>query len=146
MGGAIAESCEVVVVGAGPAGSSAAARLARLGRSVLLLEAQRFPRDKVCGDVLLPELEPLLQTLGTSFSDLAPEAQVLTGCRYTTAGGRRVTGSFRDAAGEIHPWRILPRRLFDHRLAGHAVTCGAELREEHRLLDVDWNGRRNRKE
>ncbi len=139
-----AERREVVVVGAGPAGSAAATRLAQLGRSVLLLEARRFPRDKVCGDVLLPELEPMFKTLGTSFSDLAPDARVLTGCRYTTALGRSVTGSFRDAGGAIRPWRILPRRLFDGRLAAHAVACGAELREEYRLVEIDWDGCRNR--
>ncbi len=48
---------EAVVVGAGPAGSLAAAQLSRMGRSVVLLEAASFPRDKVCGDVLLPEVE-----------------------------------------------------------------------------------------
>ncbi len=139
-----AERHQIVIVGAGPAGSSAAARLGALGHSVLLLEARRFPRDKVCGDVLLPELEPLLNTLGTSLSDLAPDARVLTGCCYTTAAGRRVTGSFRDAEGTIRPWRILPRRLFDQRLAAHAVARGAELREQHRLVEIDWDGCRNR--
>jgi len=42
-------SVDVVVVGAGPAGSLAAAELARLGREVLLVDRGRFPRDKVCG-------------------------------------------------------------------------------------------------
>ena len=48
---------DVIVVGAGPAGSSAAADLARRGHRVLLLERASFPRDKICGDVLLPSLQ-----------------------------------------------------------------------------------------
>ena len=45
---------DVLVVGAGPAGSSAAAWLARQGRSVMLADAEVFPRDKACGDGLTP--------------------------------------------------------------------------------------------
>ena len=45
---------EVIVVGAGPAGSATAHRLAAAGRDVLLLEKGHFPRDKVCGDGLTP--------------------------------------------------------------------------------------------
>lgn len=59
------ERHQVVVVGAGPGGSAAAARLAGLGRAPAVLEAARFPRDKVCGDVLLPELDPRLAAIGT---------------------------------------------------------------------------------
>ncbi|MGX1481342.1 flavin-dependent dehydrogenase [Streptomyces griseus] len=45
---------QVIVVGAGPAGSAAALHLARAGVDVLLLEKGTFPRDKVCGDGLTP--------------------------------------------------------------------------------------------
>ncbi|MCP3957321.1 MAG: geranylgeranyl reductase family protein [bacterium] len=140
----LAERREIVIVGAGPSGSAAAARLALLGRQPLLLEAKRFPRDKVCGDVLLSGIEPLLGLIDTSFDDLAVGARVLTGCRYSLDGGHRIEGRFRDGADRVRPWRILPRRLFDQRLARHAVACGAELREEHRLLNVSWDGLVNR--
>jgi geranylgeranyl reductase family protein len=46
---------DVVVVGAGPAGSTAALRLARAGRSVCVVDRARFPRDKACGDLLIPD-------------------------------------------------------------------------------------------
>ena len=46
---------EVVVVGGGPAGAALAALLARGGHDVLVLDAQRFPRDKVCGESVSPE-------------------------------------------------------------------------------------------
>ena len=49
------EHCDVLVVGAGPAGSAAAQLLARAGREVVLVDGQAFPRDKVCGDGLIPD-------------------------------------------------------------------------------------------
>jgi geranylgeranyl reductase family protein len=133
-----AADADVIVVGAGPGGSAAAARLALLGRRVTLLEAAAFPRDKVCGDVLLPELDSLLAAIGLDLRRLAPEAREIKGCVYTAPGGRRIAGEMCDARGEIHPWRALPRLLFDQRLALHAQRCGAELREEQRVMDVEW--------
>src|SRR4051812_34578571 len=54
---------DVIVIGGGPAGSTAATMLARRGRSVLLLERERFPRDHI-GESLLPASLPVLAELG----------------------------------------------------------------------------------
>jgi geranylgeranyl reductase family protein len=59
-------SAEVVVVGAGPAGSAAAAWAARSGRDVLVVDSAQFPRDKACGDGLTPRAVAELQLLGLS--------------------------------------------------------------------------------
>lgn len=134
-----ARTVEAVVVGAGPGGSVAAAHLARAGRQVLLLEAQKLPRSKVCGDVLLPEVDELLREIGSGFDAIAADGLRLDGCRYASAGGRAAAGRFVDSAGRPRPSRVLPRRLFDARLAAHAAGCGAELAEEHRLLAVEWD-------
>ncbi|MGZ5657902.1 MAG: NAD(P)/FAD-dependent oxidoreductase, partial [Caldimonas sp.] len=55
---------DAVVVGAGPAGSAAATLLARAGWSVALVERQRFPRRKVCGECIAASNLPLLDALG----------------------------------------------------------------------------------
>jgi menaquinone-9 beta-reductase len=62
---------DVIVVGAGPAGSTAASYLARAGLSVLLLEKATFPREKVCGDGLTPRGVAQLVKLGIDTSDPA---------------------------------------------------------------------------
>ena len=55
---------EVAVVGAGPAGSAAAAWAARAGHDVLVIDAAEFPRDKTCGDGLTPRAVAELRLLG----------------------------------------------------------------------------------
>src|ERR1700716_241744 len=65
------EDAEVIVVGAGPAGSTAATYLARAGVDVLLLEKTVFPREKVCGDGLTPRGVKQLIDLGIDTSEEA---------------------------------------------------------------------------
>lgn len=62
----VPEDAELVVVGAGPAGSAAAAWAARAGRDVLLIDSASFPRDKACGDGLTPRAVAELNRLGLS--------------------------------------------------------------------------------
>ena len=57
-------SCDVLVVGAGPAGSAAAQLLARGGLDVVLIDQHVFPRDKACGDGLIPDAHEALRRLG----------------------------------------------------------------------------------
>lgn len=66
-------ACDVLIIGAGPAGTTCALRLARAGWSVCLVERQSFPRRKVCGECLAPSNWPLLDALdvGTAVRRLA---------------------------------------------------------------------------
>ena len=59
---------DVIVVGAGPAGSATAAHLAQAGLAVTLLEKSAFPREKVCGDGLTPRAVTQLVKLGIDTS------------------------------------------------------------------------------
>src|ERR1700678_4655111 len=64
-----AEEADVIVVGAGPAGSTTAFYLAQAGLDILLLEKSRFPREKVCGDGLTPRGVRALVAMGISVSE-----------------------------------------------------------------------------
>jgi geranylgeranyl reductase family protein len=80
-------SCDVVIIGAGPAGSSSAISLARLGYSVALLDKEQFPREKLCGDFINPGNWPILRALGVEKEILARAAQRVTGFRITSVAG-----------------------------------------------------------
>lgn len=117
-------SADVIVVGAGPAGSTAATYLARAGVDVLLLEKSVFPRDKVCGDGLTPRGVKQVLALGVDVS----------GDDWLRNKGLRVVGG--GTSLEL-PWPVLqdypdfglvrPRRDFDQMLADLAVKAGARL-------------------
>ncbi len=119
------DSADVIIVGAGPAGSTAAILLARAGVDVLLLEKSTFPREKVCGDGLTPRGVKQLHAIGIDTS----------GDDWIRNKGLRVVGG--GVTIEL-PWPTLadfpdfgvvrPRRDFDDLLATLAVKAGARLR------------------
>ena len=79
---------DVIVVGAGPAGSSAAYWLATAGLDVLLLEKTTFPREKVCGDGLTPRGTRALVEMGIDVSEAGRLAAQQAGCASSAAGQR----------------------------------------------------------
>jgi len=117
---------DVIVVGAGPAGSTAAAALARRGRDVLLLDRAGFPRDKPCGDGIPPGTVGILHDLGLR--------EQLHGAGFTPIRSvRLVSARARDFRIDFRPRRegaeflIAPRIEFDDLLRRHAVTSGARF-------------------
>ncbi len=113
---------DVVVVGAGPAGSTAALTLARGGARVALVDKAVFPRDKACGDLVGPRALALLASLG-----LTPPAGREVGEMVVVGPtGRRVVLPAR--AGRTYPGHglAITRRRFDDWLRGAAVAAGAE--------------------
>ena len=78
---------EAVVVGAGPSGATTALLLARRGREVLLVDRARFPRDKACGEGVMPPGVAALRRLGLYERVVASGARPLRGVTYQQRGG-----------------------------------------------------------
>jgi geranylgeranyl reductase family protein len=118
---------DVIVVGAGPAGSAAAYHLARAGLSVLLLEKTTFPREKVCGDGLTPRAVRALLAMGVDTS--AEAGWVRNRGLRIIGGGMRLELPWPDLASFPDYGLVRTRLDFDELLARTAVRAGATLRE-----------------
>ncbi|HWA46561.1 MAG TPA: geranylgeranyl reductase family protein [Hypericibacter adhaerens] len=124
---------DVVVVGAGPGGSSAATFLAREGLDVLVLDRSEFPRDKVCGDGLTPQAIYWLDQLGCADEVMAQTQACIRDCDLFINGKHLLTGGF--PAGTAYPdfAILLDRRRFDDTLLRNAIAHGARF-EGGRIL------------
>jgi geranylgeranyl reductase family protein len=112
------DACDVLVVGAGPAGSACAQMLARAGFDVVLADQHAFPREKVCGDGLIPDAHAALKRLGVHDEVMAAAHTARhVGC-IAPRGGRV------DVPGTL---AVLPRKVLDHILCRAAVAAGARL-------------------
>lgn len=120
-------SCDVLVVGAGPAGSAVAIQLAKAGLDVVLVDQHVFPRDKVCGDALIPDAHAALQRLGMLRAVMARAKRVPhVGC-VAPRGGRI------DVPGNL---AVLPRKVLDDLLARAAVLSGARMFAPVRFVET----------
>jgi len=121
------EKFDAVIIGAGPAGSAAAILLGRAGWSIALVERQRFPRRKVCGECLAASNLPLLWALGVgeAFDACAgPELRRVTLLR----GDRSATADLPAADHHRYPWgRALGRETLDTLLLEQARAAGATV-------------------
>ena len=129
---AASNACEVLVIGAGPAGSACAQALAGAGLDVLLVDQHAFPRDKTCGDGLIPDAQRALSRLGL-LDEVLARARVATHVGCVGPGGGRVELAARLA--------VLPRRELDDLLRREAMARGARwlapARFEAPLFDAD---------
>ena len=129
---------DVAVVGAGSAGSTTALRLARAGFSVALLDAQRFPRFKPCGEFKSPEVLPMLADLGVRDELARAGAREVRGM-LLHGHGRVVHGRFVSIGGAHapfdHGWTVR-RELFDATLVNSPRSAGVELLEGHRVTGL----------
>jgi menaquinone-9 beta-reductase len=110
--------CDVLVVGAGPAGSACAQMLARAGAHTVLVDQHDFPRDKVCGDGLIPDAHAALRRLGV-YDEVMAQAMPAQHVACIGSRGGRV-----DVPGSV---AVLPRKLLDHILVRAAQRAGAQL-------------------
>lgn len=124
---------DVIVVGAGPGGSSTAYHLAQAGLSVALLEKTTFPREKVCGDGLTPRAVKSLIAMGV---DVSPAAGWIRneGLRIY-GGGVRLEIGWPELASFPDYGLVRPRLDLDHILVQQAVKAGAALHEATTVSD-----------
>ncbi len=112
---------DAVVIGAGLAGSAAATHLARAGARVLLLEADAFPHDRMCGEFLSPECAPMLARLGASPAVAAAGPSRMTEARITSLSGATWSAALPASAMGLSR-RVLDALLFENAASAGAVT------------------------
>ena len=129
--------CDVLVIGGGPAGSTAGAMLARQGHNVVILEKEHHPRFHI-GESLLPANLPLLEKLGVA--DAVKSIGIEKwGAEFVSPwhAGKTQTFQFADAWDKTMPFSYQVRRsAFDQILIGNAACLGAEVIEGCRVRQV----------
>jgi geranylgeranyl reductase family protein len=126
------EEAQVVIVGAGPGGSTAAYHLAQAGVDVVVCEKSQFPREKVCGDGLTPRAVKQLVAMGIETEPAAGWIKNY-GLRII-GGGMRIEVPWPDLAAFPSYGLVRPRQDFDEVLARAAQKAGARLYEGTTVL------------
>jgi flavin-dependent dehydrogenase len=131
-------AADVIVVGAGPAGSATAIALARAGADVLVLDRAAFPRTKPCGDCLSPGAEAVLRRLGAidAIRDLGPG--LLAGWSLRSPGGRGLSLAFPGGALGL----AIDRAALDGVLLDRARAAGARVLTGTSVVDLIRRGDR----
>lgn len=124
-------SIDVLVIGGGPAGASAAYWLARYGHEVTIVERKSFPREKTCGDGLTPRAVHQLDEMG--LGDQLTQFHRYNGLR-ATGMGRQLELQW--PSHPVYPQHgyVVRRRELDTMVARNAVAAGATLLEGHDAL------------
>lgn len=135
MGDPAPTTHDVIVIGAGPAGSAAAITARRAGLSVALIDKARFPRDKLCGGGVSGRSA---RFLGEIFGRAVSPDLFHTCTRVRLTGPAGLIGVVENAP----PFHMAMRRDFDAALVGDAATAGAEVIAGVRIVALDAPGRR----
>jgi flavin-dependent dehydrogenase len=141
IGSAESAAVDVLVAGAGPAGSATATLLARAGYAVTAVDRASFPRDKACSEYMGPGTVRLLARLGAAQAVEAAGAKTLEGTEVTAARGSRLRGLFALAGhGSVPPTGLsVSRRVLDAALVGVAVDAGVTLLERTTIEELVYD-------
>ncbi|HXP67276.1 MAG TPA: NAD(P)/FAD-dependent oxidoreductase [Steroidobacteraceae bacterium] len=137
------QPCDVAVIGGGPAGSTAAALLAKKGYKVIALEKAHHPRFHI-GESLLPMNLPIFERLGV-MEKVRAMGVFKPGADFEANNERGYNNyAFARAIGKSppHAYQVW-RQDFDKMLYDHARECGADAREGHEVVKVEQNGARD---
>ena len=135
------EVVDVAIVGGGPAGSVCAALCAAAGLRAALIERERFPREKVCGDCINPACWPVLERLGVAQEIGDSPSAALNGVEFIAIGGQKLRIDFAPNERNIVS---IKRSHFDNVLLNRARELGARIHEEATVValagtrDRDW--------
>src|SRR5688572_23481561 len=137
------EHVEILIIGAGPAGSVAAGLLRQQGREVLMLEKEQFPRFSI-GESLLPQSMQFIEQAGMLRAVVEAGFQYKNGAAFAR-DGRHTQFDFRDkfSKGWGTTYQV-QRADFDKVLADEAERSGATVRYRHEVLSVDVEGEQPR--
>ncbi|MCA9944922.1 MAG: NAD(P)/FAD-dependent oxidoreductase [Anaerolineales bacterium] len=135
---------DVIVVGAGPAGATAATALAQKGYDVLLLDRHQFPRDKTCGDAVPAGAIELLWRLGMrekiAKAVARGELYPLEGMLLVSPRGHELHAKFQHGQQGSDSY-VAPRIYFDALIQEHAVASGAEFCQGQAKAPIVENGK-----
>jgi geranylgeranyl reductase family protein len=124
-------ACDVVVVGAGPAGAATAIRLAAAGLRVVVIDRARFPRDKTCGDFVGPVAIDELRALGLDGAPALARGNPIRDAGLFVDGEHLMTFRLPEVGALPDYGVVVPRVELDAMLANAARSAGAELLEDH---------------
>jgi geranylgeranyl reductase family protein len=129
--------CDVLVAGAGPAGTSAAARLATAGLRVMVLDRMHFPRDKVCGDFVGPAALIELEALGIAAGEGYARSNVIRQAAVHLDGRLLIRRALPEVEGLPAFGRCIPRLTLDAWCLDAARRAGATIMEGMRVTGFD---------
>jgi geranylgeranyl reductase family protein len=134
-------TADVAIAGAGPAGAAAACHFARAGYRVTVIDQQRFPRDKVCGDFVGPWALEEIDRLGLSSQPPFRTANEIRRAALHLNGNQLVGAPLPDAPGLRDHGLCIPRMQMDDAIVTGAVASGAHLLHARVTgYDADANG------
>jgi flavin-dependent dehydrogenase len=130
---------DVIIAGAGPAGTSAAIHLARNGLHVLLVEQKKFPRAKLCGEFISPECQKHFEALGVAETMAASAPFALTETVFYSTRGHHVTvpSSWFGGTAALG----LSRAVMDDVLLRRAQACGVNVLENATINEPLLDGK-----
>jgi len=131
----MSESHDVVIVGAGPAGSALAYFLASNGVDVAFVDKSNFPRDKTCGDGLTPRAIHVLKAMGV-LDLVSASAFEIRKVDFFAPNGTRIVNPIPSFDGLPDFALVSPRHTFDNILRVHAIKAGANYSSPVTIVDV----------